>query len=55
MVARRCSVWLLESLSNAVQRLQAVKLVTLLKRDARTGVLEPLVRRCSKKYVFLIK
>ena len=55
MVARRCSVWLLESLSNAVQRMQAVKLATLLKKDARTGVLELLVRRCSKKYVFLIK
>ena len=38
-----------ESLSNIVKCLQGVRLATLLKRDPRTGVSEPDVRRSSTK------
>ena len=37
----------LESLSNTVKDLQAVRLSTLLKRNPCTGVLEPAVRKSS--------
>ena len=40
---------MLESLSNIVKCLRAVRLVTLLKKKTRTGVLEPAVRKCSLK------
>ena len=43
----------LKSLSNTAKGLQAVRLATLLKRNPRTGVLEPAVRKCSLKQVFL--
>ena len=43
----------LESLSNTVKCLQAVRLSTLLKRDPRTGVSELVVNRSSIKQVFL--
>ena len=39
----------LESLSNTVKGLQAIRLATLLKRNPRTSVLEPAVRTCSFK------
>ena len=39
----------LESLSNNVTALQAVKIVTLLKRDSGTSDSEPAVRRGSTK------
>ena len=39
----------LESLSSTVKGLQAVRLATLLKRNPRTGVLEPAVRKCCLK------
>ena len=39
----------LDSLSNTVKGLQAVRLATLLKRDPRAGVSESAVRRCSIK------
>ena len=62
-VARRCSTTklflklhkirrkmpLLESLSNTIKGLQAIRLATLLKRNPRTSVLEPAVRKCSLK------
>ena len=35
---------MLESLSNSVKGLQAVRLATLLKREPHTGVSEPAVR-----------
>ena len=44
---------MLESLSNAVKCLQAIRLATLLKRVLRTGVSERAVRRSSTKKVFL--
>ena len=44
---------MLESLSNTVKCLQAVRLSTLLKRDPRTGVSELVVNRSSIKQVFL--
>ena len=37
----------LESLSNTVKGLQAIRLATLLKRNPHISVLEPAVRRCS--------
>ena len=37
----------LESLSNTVKGLHAVRLATLLKRNPSTGVLEPAVRKRS--------
>ena len=50
IVAKRCSTKkLLESLSNTVKGLHAVRLTTLLKRNPRTGVLELAVRQCSLK------
>ena len=39
----------LESLSNTGKSLQADKLATLLKRNPHTGVLAPVVRKCSLK------
>ena len=63
VVARRCSTknpflklaqnsqkntWL-DSFSNTVKDLHAVRLATLLKRNPRTGVLELAVRKCSLK------
>ena len=62
-VARRCSteklslklhnicrkIPVLESLSNTVKGLQAIRLATLLKRNPRSSVLEPAVRKCSLK------
>ena len=42
---------MLESLSNTVKGLQAVRLPTLLKIDTLTGISEPAVRRCSAKKV----
>ena len=39
----------LESLSNTVKGLYAVKLANLLKRMPRTGILEPAVCKCSVK------
>ena len=44
---------MLQSVSNTVKGLQVVRLATLLKRDPRTGVSEPVVCRSSTKYVFL--
>ena len=41
------------SACNTVKCAQAVKLATLLKKDPRTGVSEPAVRRSSTKKVFL--
>ena len=38
---------MLESLSNTVKCLQAVWLATLLKRNLRTGVLDPAIHKCS--------
>ena len=63
MVARRCSakkfskkfhkihkeIPVPQSLSNTVKDFQAVRLATLLKRDPRTGVSEPVVFRSSTK------
>ena len=43
----------LESLSNTVKGLQAIRLATLLKRNTGTSVLEPAIRKCSLKQVFL--
>ena len=43
----------LESLSNTVKCLQAVWLSTLLKREAHTGVSEPVVCGSFAKKVFL--
>ena len=62
-VARRCSrkklslqihkicrkIPVLESLSNTDKDLQAIRLATLLKRNPRTSVLEPTVRKSSLK------
>ena len=59
--ARRCStkklflklhkicrkIPVLESLSNTVKGLPAIRLATLLKRNPRSSVLEPAVRKCS--------
>ena len=59
MFARKCSpkklssklrkihreIPVVESLSNSVKCVQAVRFATLLKRDPRTGVSEPAVRR----------
>ena len=39
----------LESLCNTAKTFQAVRLATLLKRDAITGISEPVFRRCSTK------
>ena len=39
----------LESLSDNVKGLQAIRLATLLKRNPRTSVLEPAVRTCYLK------
>ena len=39
----------LESLSNTVKGLQAIRLASLLMRNPRTGVLEPAVRKSSLK------
>ena len=39
----------LESLSNTVKGLHAVRPAILLKRNPLTGVLEPAVRKCSLK------
>ena len=44
---------MLQSLSKTVKGLQVVRLATLLKRDARTGVSEPGICRSSTKYVLL--
>ena len=63
VVARRCStkklseklhkthrkIPVLVPLSNTVKGLQAIRLATLLKRNPRTGVLEPTVPMCSLK------
>ena len=38
----------LQSLSNTVKDLQAARLATLLKRDPRTGVSEPVVKSSTK-------
>ena len=43
----------LESLSNIVGGIKAVRLATLLKRNPGTGVSESDVSRCSPKKVFL--
>ena len=40
---------MLESLSNNLTGLQAVRLATVLKIDSGTSVSEPAVRRCSTK------
>ena len=62
-VARRCSTKklslklhkicrkmpMLEPLSKTVKSLQAIRLAALLKRNPRTSVLEPAVRKCSLK------
>ena len=62
-VARRCStkklslklhkicgkIPVLESLSNTAKGLQAIRLATSLKRNPRSSVLEPDVRKCSLK------
>ena len=67
VVARRCStkklsqilhkihrkIPVLESLSDTVKGLHAVRLGTLLNRNPRTGVLEPAVRKCPLKKMFL--
>ena len=45
--------YLCEALSNTVKGLRAVRLATLLKRNPRTGVLEPAVCKCSLKQMFL--
>ena len=39
----------LESLSNTVKGVQAIRPATLLKRNPRNSVLEPAVRKCSLK------
>ena len=39
----------LESVSNNIRVLQAVRLATLLKRNAYIGILEPAVHKCSLK------
>ena len=44
---------MLQSLSNTVKDLQAVRLPTLLKRDTRTGVSELVACRSFTKLVFL--
>ena len=41
------------SVSNTVKYVQAVRVVTLLKRDPSTGVLEAAICRSSTKWVFL--
>ena len=43
----------LESLSDTGKSLQTDRLATLLKRNPRTGVLVPAVRKCSLKWIFL--
>ena len=43
----------LQSLSDTIKELQAVRFATLLKRHPRSGVSEPAVCRSSTKYVFL--
>ena len=43
---------MLESLSNTVKSLQAVRLTTLLKRNPRTGVSEPIT---AQKMKFSVK
>ena len=43
----------LQSLSDTIKELQAVRLATLLKRHPRSGVSEPAVCRSSTKQVFL--
>ena len=64
VVARRCSTKklllskihrksVLESLSNTVKGLYSVTLATLLKRNSRSGVLEPVVRKYSLKKMIL--
>ena len=67
VVARKCSakkllykfhkihteIPVLESLSNIIKGLPAIRLWTLLKRDPRTGVSEPALCRSSTKSVFL--
>ena len=40
---------MLESLSNTVKCVQTIRLATLLKRDPRTGVSVPAIRRSSTK------
>ena len=66
VVARRCStkklseklhkthrkIPVLVPLSNTVKGFQAIRLATLLKRNPRTGVLEPTVPMCSLKQMF---
>ena len=44
---------MLQSLSNTVKDLQAIRLATLLKRDPRTRVPEPVVCKSNTKWVFL--
>ena len=43
----------LESLANTTKGPQGVRLAYLLKRNPRTGVLEPAIHKCSLKKVFL--
>ena len=45
----KSTVPVLESLSNTVKGLQSIRLATLLKRNPRTGVLEPDVHKCFLK------
>ena len=40
---------MLESLSNTIRDLQAVRRATLLKRNPRNSVLEPAIRKCFLK------
>ena len=42
-------IHVLESLSNTVKGLCAVRLTTVLKRNPCTGILEPAVPKCSLK------